>query len=360
MGLSLFLANRWTFQGRGRGARPSKFDRESLPEPASLGEIERATGKDGHMRAVQVSSPGGPEVLTVVDLDLPEPSPTQTLVQVRAAGVNYIDTYFRTGAYPRPMPFVVGSEGAGLTTAGQRVAWALQPNSYAEWAAIETKALVPIPHDVTDDQAAAVMLQGMTVHYLLDGAAHPTPGDTVFITAGAGGVGLLFLQWAKSKGIKTITTVSTQEKKHLALQAGADHVILHGQENIVDTIKDLTNGKGVQVAYDGVGAATFEASIASTARRGTVVLFGAASGPVPPFDLQRLNSAGSLSVTRPTLSHFIADRDELLWRGGEILQAVSEGTLTVHIHKKYSLEQAADAHRDIESGKTTGKLLIAS
>lgn len=310
------------------------------------------------MRAVQVTTPGGPQVMTVAELPTPVPAPGQTLVEVAAAGVNYLDTYHRSGLYPKPLPFVVGTEGCGRTDSGERVAWATGPGSYAEYNVVDSTILVPVPDDISDDAAAAIMLQGMTVHYLLHSAATPQPGDTVLITAGAGGVGLLFLQWAQAKGINTITTVSSQAKEQLARDAGATHVIRYDKDDVTSAVRDLTGGVGVVAAYDGVGAATFESTIACVRPRGTMVLFGSASGPVPEFDLQRLNGMGSIFLTRPNLSNYLATREELLWRAHDVFDAVRNGTIKISIHKRYSLDEAVQAHIDLQSRQTTGKLLI--
>lgn len=310
------------------------------------------------MRAVQVLTPGDPHVMTVVDLPTPVPAAGQTLVTVSAAGVNYLDTYHRSGLYPKPLPFIVGTEGCGQTQDGQRVAWATGPGSYAEYNVVDSAILVPVPDDISDETAAAIMLQGMTVHYLLHSAATLVPGDAVLITAGAGGVGLLFLQWAKSKGINTITTVSSETKEQLARAAGATHVIRYDKDDVTKAVRDLTNGVGVVAAYDGVGAATFESTIACVRPRGTMVLFGSASGPVPAFDLQRLNGMGSIFLTRPNLSNYLATRDELLWRANDVFEAVRTGVINVSIHKRYSLDEAVQAHIDLQSRQTTGKLLI--
>jgi NADPH:quinone reductase len=325
----------------------------------------------GAVRAILVSRTGGPEVLEPHQGDTPTPGAGQILVQVAAAGVNYIDTYHRTGFYPQPLPFVPGLEGSGYVAAlgpgvtgvaeGQAVAWAQGPGSYSSHVCINAAVAVPVPDGVPIHDAAAVMLQGLTAHYLLQGAANPRAGDWILIHAGAGGVGLLLLQMARSKGLRSITTVSTPEKAARASAAGAEVVIRYDDREHDDLVHDVmsaTDGVGVSVAYDGVGRSTFETSLSVTRPRGTVVLFGAASGPVPPFDLQRLGGLGSLAVTRPTLAHFVSDRDELLRRAHEVLGAVRDRSLQMHIHQRYDLADAWRAHEDLQARRTTGKLLL--
>lgn len=319
------------------------------------------------MWAIEVTAHGGPEVLEHRQISDPEPGPGEVLVATRAVGVNFIDTYLREGMYPSNPPYVPGSEGAGDIVAvgsgvdpsriGERVAWADAPASYAELVRVRAPRAVHLPDDVSYEQAAGVMLRGMTAHYLLDGSAHPSEGDTVLLHAGAGGVGLLLTQMARDKGIRVITTVSTDEKERLSRQAGAAEVLRYSPD-LAERVRDLTASDGVAVAYDGVGASTFEASLAATRVRGMIVLFGAASGPVPPFDLQRLNPAGSLSVTRPTLGHFIASDEELNWRAGEVLGAVAEGRLQVDVSATYPLARAADAQTDLAARKTTGSTVL--
>lgn len=315
------------------------------------------------MRATQVTRHGGPEVLEYGSVADPIPAPGEVLVKTHAVGVNFIDTYLRRGMYPSQPPYVPGTEGAGEVVAvgadadalsvGDRVCWVDVPASYAELVAVPAARAIPIPDGVPYEVAGSALLRGLTAHYLLDGSAHPAPGDPILIHAGAGGVGLILTQMAKLKDLQVITTVSDDEKERLSKEAGADHVLRYG-DALAEQVRSLTGGAGVRVAYDGVGADTFEQSLAATATRGTIVLFGAASGPVPPFDLQRLNPAGSLSVTRPTLAHFIADPDELRWRASDYLGAVASGDLQVHVGQSYRLDQATDAHRDLESRSTTG------
>lgn len=317
------------------------------------------------MRAILVREPGGPEVMEVAEVSVPEPGPGQARVRLVYAGVNFIDVYHRTGLYRLPLPFTPGSEGAGVVDAvgdgvdevrvGDRVAYAGQVGSYAEQVVIDASRLVPVPEGVDLKLAAAVMLQGMTAHYLTHSTYAIKQGDDVLIHAAAGGMGLLLTQMAKLRGARVIGTVSTPEKEKLARQAGADEVI--GYEDFAAKVKEIT-GSGVHVVYDGVGAATFEGSLASLRPRGLLALYGAASGPVPPFDPQRLNAAGSLFLTRPSLNHYIATREELLWRAGDVLGWVASGALKVHISQRYPLAEARRAHDDLQARRTTGKLLL--
>ncbi|QKT07408.1 quinone oxidoreductase [Gordonia sp. X0973] len=319
------------------------------------------------MHAIVVTEHGGPDVLEWREQPDPRPGPGQVLVDLRAAGVNFIDTYLRRGLYPSNPPYIPGSEGAGTVAAlgdgvtelavGDRVAWCDSPASYAELVVVDAARAVRIPDSISDDVAATMLVQGLTADYLLDGAAHPRRGDTVLVHAGAGGVGLILTQLAVAAGLTVITTVSSDEKAALSREAGAAHVLRYGPD-LAARVRDLTDGRGVDVAYDGVGADTFEASLAATAIRGTVVLFGAASGPVPPFDLQRLNAAGSLSVTRPTLAHFIADQAEFDERAKRFVAAVADGTVTIRVGARLPLRDAADAHRALESRGTTGSIAL--
>lgn len=319
------------------------------------------------MRAIQVTRHGGPDVLMYGSVDDPIPATDEVIVRTTAVGVNFIDTYLRRGLYPSTPPYVPGSEGAGEIVAvgpevtglevGQRVAWVAAPGSYAELVAVPADKAVVVPDGVDDAIAGASLLRGLTAHYLLDGSSHPRAGETVLIHAGAGGVGLILTQLAKRKGLRIITTVSSEEKADLSRRAGADHVLRYG-DDLAARVRDLTDGKGVPVVYDGVGADTFEQSLAATAIRGLIVLFGASSGPVPPFDLQRLNPAGSLSVTRPTLGHFTATREELSWRAGEYFEAIADGDVGVRIGQRYRLADAAQAHADLEARRTTGATVL--
>lgn len=319
------------------------------------------------MHAIQVNKHGGPEELRYVEVPDPVPDPDQILVRVAAAGVNFIDTYQRSGMYPMTLPYIPGSEGAGEVAAvgaavdsisvGQRVAWCDASGSYADLVAVRGTRAIPVPDGVEDVVAASALLQGMTAHYLLDGAAHPQSGDTVLVHAGAGGVGLVLTQMAKAAGLRVITTVSSDAKEKLSRGAGADEVLRYG-DDLATRVRDLTGGHGVAVSYDGVGADTFEQSLAATAVRGTIVLFGAASGPVPPFDLQRLNPAGSLSVIRPTLTHFTHDDAELTWRAGDVFGGIADGTVNVLVGHSYPLADAEQAHRDLTARATTGSVVL--
>ncbi|MEU6558313.1 quinone oxidoreductase family protein [Nocardia nova] len=319
------------------------------------------------MRAIQVSEHGGPDVLVPAEVDDPVIGPNQLLVDTEAAGVNYIDTYIRTGTYPQPVPYIPGSEGTGVVaavgsevtefTVGDRVAWAAAPGSYAEKVAVDAAVAVAVPVGVDPAVAASALLQGMTAHYLIESVYKPEPGETVLVHAGAGGVGLLLTQLAAARDIRVITTVSTDAKEELSRAAGAAEVLRYG-DDLAQRVRDLTGGEGVAAVYDGVGAATFEASLASLRIRGMLALFGAASGQVPPFDLQRLNPAGSLFVTRPTLVHYTRDRAELLWRAGDVMNAIADGTLNVRIGGRYPLADAAQAHRDLQERRTTGSIVL--
>ncbi|MFC4604284.1 quinone oxidoreductase family protein [Rhodococcus kronopolitis] len=319
------------------------------------------------MRAITVSEFGGPDVLQIGEVPTPEPGPQDLLVAAEAIGVNFIDTYFRTGAYAVELPYVAGAEGSGVVTrvgsevrdfrVGDRVAWASAPGSYAEQVVVSAGAAVPVPDGVPAPQAASALLQGMTAHYLLNSVYPAQPGETVLVHAGAGGVGLILTQLAAARGVRVITTVSSDAKELLSREAGAAEVLRYG-DDLAERVRALTDGEGVAAAYDGVGASTFEASLASLRIRGTLALFGAASGPVPPFDPQRLNPAGSLFLTRPTLAHYTRTREELLWRAGEVFAAIADGTLTVRVGAQYPLDRAADAHRDLQGRQTTGSVVL--
>jgi len=322
------------------------------------------------MRAIQVSQVGGPEVLTPVELPIPSPKPNEALVQIRFAGVNFIDVYFREGRYPAQLPFINGQEGAGVVSEvgsdvtnlkrGDRVAYMGALGSYAEYAAVPASRLVKIPDELDFEQAAAAMLQGMTAHYLLYSTYPLKSGETALIHAAAGGVGLLLVQIAKKIGARVIGTVGSHEKAQLAREAGADECIVYTEADFETETKRLTDGKGVDVVYDGVGKATFDKDLNVLRPRGYLVLFGGASGAVPPFDLIKLSQKGSLYITRPTLFHYTATREELEWRANDVIQMIVRGELKLRIHKVYSLEEAAQAHRDLEGRKTTGKLLLAT
>jgi NADPH2:quinone reductase len=319
------------------------------------------------VRAVIVEHLGGSDALTVADIDPPRPAPGQVVVEVAAAGVNFMDVYQREGrGYAVPPPFPLGQEGAGTVAAvgdgvsgvrvGDRVAWTAGQGSYAERVAVAAASVVPVPDGVDLDVAAAVMLQGMTAHYLTHSTYAVQAGDLAVVHAAAGGVGLLLTQLVKKRGGTVVATTSTEEKAALARQAGADRVV--GYDRFVDTVREVSGGAGAAVVYDGVGQATFEDGLVALRRRGILVLYGASSGPVPPFDLQRLNAAGSLYVTRPTLGHYIADRDELTWRTSDLFGWITDGSLHVRVGATYALEDVRRAHDDLEGRRTTGKLLL--
>lgn len=315
------------------------------------------------MRAVVVRETGGPEVLSYEEVPDPVPGPDELLVRVAAAGVNYVDTYHRSGAYGMPLPLTLGLEGAGEVVraagdfaAGDRVAWKSAPGSYAELVAVPTAEAVSVPAGLSLHTAAALMLQGLTAHYLCRGAYAVQPGDHVVVHAAAGGVGLLLTQLVRSAGGRVIATTGGGAKADLALRAGAE--VVTGYDGLAAAVADATDGQGAQAVYDGVGRDTFDASLAALAVRGTMVLYGAASGPVAPFDIQRLNSEGSLFLTRPTLVHYTRDRAELLSRCADVLGAAADGTLEVRIGSEYSLADVRQAHADLEARRTTGKLLL--
>ena len=322
------------------------------------------------MRAIQVSQTGGPEVLTLVNVPTPTPKSNEALVEIKAAGVNFIDVYFREGRYTAPLPFINGQEGAGVVKEvgadvselkpGDRVAYTSSLGSYAEFAAVPAARLVKIPEALSFEQAAAAMLQGMTAHYLLNSSYKLQSGETALIHAAAGGVGLLLVQMAKRIGTRVIATAGTEGKAQLARDAGADECIVYTEADFEVETKRLTDGKGVHVVYDGVGKATFDKDLEVLRPRGYLVLFGGSSGAVAPFDLIKLSQKGSLFITRPTLAHYTATREELEWRAGEVLGMIANGELKLRIHKSYPLADAAQAHRDLEGRKTTGKLLLVN
>ena len=318
-------------------------------------------------KAIVVSETGGPEVLRLASAEAAEPGPGQARVAVAAAGVNFIDVYFRTGLYARALPYVAGLEGAGVVDAvgagtplrpGERVAWASAPGSYATHVVAPAAQLVPVPEGVALDVAAASMLQGMTAHYLVHGCRTTRPGDIALVHAAAGGVGLLLIQMLREAGARVIGTCSSAEKEKLAREAGAEHVLRYDQGDFVDETRRISGGRGCDVVYDSVGQATFEGSLRSLRPRGLLVLFGQSSGPVPPFELGRLNALGSLFVTRPSLAHYTADRAELELRAGAVLGAVAAGRLAVRIGARFPLADAAEAHRALEGRRTTGKVLL--
>jgi NADPH:quinone reductase len=321
------------------------------------------------VRAIQISSAGGPDVLTSVELPDPQAGPGTLLVEVAAAGVNYIDTYQREGIYPMSLPYVPGLEGAGRVRAvgegvtefavGDRVAWSETLGSYAELVAVPADKAVAVPDALSDEVAAAALLQGMTAHCLVTDCHPVQPGQDVLVHAAAGGLGLMLTQLATARGGRVIGTVSTPEKEELARGAGAAEVIRYTEvDDLAAAIREVTGGAGVHVAYDSVGATTFDASLAALRRRGMLVLCGASSGPVPPVDPQRLNAAGSVYLTRPKLFDYTAGRDELTARAAAVYTAVADGTLDVRIGHRYPLDEARTAHEDLQARRTTGKLLL--
>jgi len=320
------------------------------------------------MQAIRVHEYGGPETLTFGEAPLPEPGPGEARVKIEAAGVNFIDVYHRTGLYPGQLPITPGMEGAGMVEAvgpgvsnvkvGERVAYAMHQGSYAEYAVIPAWKLVTVPSEVDLRLAAAVMLQGMTAHYLTHNTYSLQPGDTALVHAAAGGVGLLLVQIAKRRGAKVIGTVSTEAKAQLAREFGADEVILYTQVDFESETKRLTGGKGVNVVYDAVGQATFDQSLNCLKPRGYMVLYGQSSGPVPPLNPSALAAKGSLFLTRPNLSHYAADRAELLERTRDLFGWIAAGELQVRVDKAFALAEAPEAHRYLEGRKTRGKLLL--
>jgi NADPH2:quinone reductase len=320
------------------------------------------------MRVIRVNSVGGPEVLQFIEVPEPEPVAGHAIVRVEASGVNFIDVYHRTGLYKVPLPRTLGQEGAGTVLSvapgvtdvapGQRVAWAGPFGGYAERVSVPAERLVAVPEGVTTRQAAAAMLQGMTAHYLACSTYPLKPGDTCLVHAGAGGVGLLLTQIARMRGARVLTTVSTPEKAELSRGAGAEATIDYTTQDFEAEVKRLTGGRGVQVVYDSVGRTTFERSLGSLAPRGMLVLFGQSSGPTGPFDPQVLSQRGSLYLTRPSLFAYVATREELVERAGEVLGWIRDGRLRLRIEHEFPLGDAADAHRALEGRKTTGKVLL--
>lgn len=320
------------------------------------------------MRAIRIHEPGGREQLRLDEVPLPEPGEGQVRVKVEATGVNFIEIYQRKGQYKLPLPFTPGAEAAGVVDAvgpgvtdvrvGQRVASASMTGTYAEYALAPAANLVPVPAGVDSQTAAAAMLQGMTAHYLSHSTFPLHPDQTVLIHAAGGGVGQLLVQYAKRLGARVIGTAGNERKAQLAREAGADEVILYTQQEFEAETKRITNGAGVNVVYDSVGKDTFDKSLNCLKRRGYLVLFGQSSGPVPPFDPQTLNAKGSLFLTRPTLAHYIANREELLWRANDVFTSILDDTLRVRIDKTFPLAQAADAHAYLEDRKTEGKVLL--
>ena len=320
------------------------------------------------MKAIRVHTPGGPEVMKLEEVPEPKVGPGQAVVKLEAAGLNYIDVYFRTGTYKAPLPLTPGLEGAGIVThvgdgvkdlkVGDRVAYTGIPGSYAQMNVCPADRLVKLPDKLSFRDGAASMLQGMTAHYLTRSTYALKSGDTCLVHAAAGGMGLLLTQMGKMFGATVIGTVSTDEKAALAKQAGADHVILYSKQDFVAEVKRITGNRGVDVIYDGVGATTFEKGLTCIRPRGVMALYGAASGPVGPLDLQLLNANGSLFVTRPSLNHHIASREELVQRSGDVLGWIRDGKLKLRVETTFPLDKAGEAHRALEGRKTTGKVLL--
>jgi NADPH:quinone reductase len=320
------------------------------------------------MKAIQIDETGGPEALKLVELPIPQPGPGQVLIRVEAVGVNFIEIYFRKGVYKAALPLIPGSEAAGTVeelgpgvtgfAAGDAVASVSVLGSYAEYALVPAAQLVKTPPGLSPEKAAAAMLQGMTAHYLAHSTVLLKAGDTVLVHAGAGGVGLLLTQMAVHLGARVLTTVSTPAKAELSSEAGASDVILYTEQDFEEEVKRLTNGKGVDVVYDSVGKTTFDQSLNCLRPRGLLALFGASSGPVPPFDLIQLSGKGSLYVTRPTLWHYVATRAELEWRSGDVLGWAAKGELKLRTEHLYPLADAALAQADLEARKTSGKILL--
>jgi NADPH2:quinone reductase len=322
------------------------------------------------MYAIEVAETGGPKVLSCVEKPRPSPGPGEVLIKAEAIGLNFVDTYFRSGLYPHALPFVLGAEVAGTVAGvgqgvtalklGQRVATADAVGAYAEYCVAPADVVAPVPDAVPTDVAAAATLKGMTAHLLIESAYPVQGGDTVLLHAGAGGVGLILTQWTTSLGARVITTASTAHKAQLSRQAGAVDVLDYPDDpdQFGAAIRAHTGGLGVAAVYDGVGKSTFDASLASLAVRGTLVLFGAASGPVPPVDPQRLNAAGSVYLTRPSRPHFIRTRDEFSWRMNQLFDAIATATITVTVGAHYPLKDVAQAHRDLESRRTIGSVVL--
>ena len=321
------------------------------------------------MKAIRVTHTGGPEVMELVEVPVPQPKPAEAVIKVNVAGVNSIDGQFRDGRLRTPLPFIPGQEGAGVVTSvgpqaklvkvGDRVAWSGTLGSYAEYVAVADDHLVPVPSAISDEQAVAAMVHGLTAHYLVNDAHKLKAGETALVHAAAGGVGLLVVQMARAVGARVIGTASSEEKARLARQAGADEVIVFTRQDFEPEVKRLTGGKGVDVVYDGVGKATFEKNLNVMRLRGMLVLYGMSSGAVPPVDPARLSEKGSLYMARTTLAHFTATREELLARTSALFGMISEGKLKLRIAKKYPLAEAPQAHRDMEARKLAGKLLLA-
>ena len=322
------------------------------------------------MHAVEVAGTGGPEVLRYVEKPTPAPGPGAVLIKADAIGVNYIDTYFRSGIYPRQLPYVVGTEVCGTVAAvgddvaaisiGDRAVTANALGAYAEYSVAPADFVAYVPESVPSDAVASSLLKGMTAHYLIKSVYQVQPRDYLLVHAGAGGVGLILTQWATSLGARVITTASTPEKAELSRRAGSVEVLDYpeGPEEFAEGVRTLTNGRGVAAVYDGVGASTFDASLASLAVRGTLALFGASSGAVPPVDPQRLSAAGSIYLIRPSLVHFIRTPDEFAWRAGEVLDAIADGSIVITVGGHYPLAESDRAHRDLQGRRTTGSIVL--
>ena len=320
------------------------------------------------MKAIRIQHTGAPDVMKLVDTDKPVPGPGEALVRVKAAGINYIDIYYRMGWYPAELPLTLGAEGAGIIEAvgpglqgfrvGDRVAWCMYLGAYAEYAAVPERHLVHIPQGLDFESAAGALLQGMTAHYLTRSTYPLHAGETALVHAAAGGVGLLLTQMAAQVGARVIATVSTEDKAILAREAGAHEVIFYEQQDFAAEVKRLTEGRGVDVVYDAVGRATFEKSLASLRPRGLLVIYGASSGPAPAVEPAQLALGGSLFLTRPNLAHYTLTRQELDWRAGDVYTAVQQGKLHLRLERHYPLADAAHAHRELEARRTTGKGLL--
>lgn len=322
------------------------------------------------MRAVEVAETGGPEVLQYVPKPEPKPGPGEVLIKADAIGVNYIDTYFRSGTYPRDLPFVVGSEVCGTVVAtgddvaaikvGDRVVTANAVGAYAEYSCAPADFVAYVPESVPSDAVASALLKGMTAHYLIKSVYPVQPGDWLLVHAGAGGVGLILTQWATSLGARVITTASTPEKAELSRQAGAVEVLDYPEDpaEFAATVRELSDGHGAAAVFDGVGRSTFDASLASLAVRGTLALFGGSSGPVPAVDPLRLMAAGSVYLTRPSLGHFIRSADEFACRAGELIDAIAGGSITITVGGHYPLAEAQRAHEDLQARRTTGSIVL--
>jgi NADPH2:quinone reductase len=320
------------------------------------------------MKLIQISKFGGPEELKLVDGPIPTPGPKEALVKLGAIGVNYIDTYFRTGLYKADLPLTPGNEAAGVVESvgaevtevkpGDRVGYGMYRGSYTQYAVVPAASLVPLPPNVDFETAAAALLQGMTAHYLTHSTFPLKKGDKTLIHAAAGGAGRLTVQMAKMLGATVYGTAGTDAKAAIAKQAGADEVIVYTRDDFAAEVRKFTGGKGIDVVYDSVGATTFMKGLDILRPRGMMVLFGQSSGPVPPLDLNILNPKGALFVTRPSLGFYCATRDELLWRAGDVLRWIGEGKVTLRIEKKYPLADAPQSHRDLESRGMAGKLLL--